>query len=141
MVDIELIARVCHEVNRVYCDIIGDTPLPPWTDLPIALQGSTLRGVDYVITHPEDTAAEQHAEWMRERLAAGWVHGDVKDSVAKTHPNLVPYEQLSAQQQAKDALFRGVVTAMLEAMQSDEDSELEWDFTGEDDAPLDTDVL
>lgn len=29
---IEQIARVCHEVNRAYCESMGDTSQVPWED-------------------------------------------------------------------------------------------------------------
>jgi hypothetical protein len=49
---------------------------------------------------------------MKERLAAGWVYGPVKDPEQKTHPALRPYDELSRETRLKDAVFRAIVRAM-----------------------------
>jgi hypothetical protein len=46
-----------------------------------------------------------HEAWSKNRLAHGWVYGEKKDLDAKTHPCLVPFDQLPVDQQAKDFLF------------------------------------
>ena len=46
---------------------------------------------------------------MNEKLANGWVYGNVKDPVAKTHPCITAYENLSKEKQVKDYLFIAVV--------------------------------
>ena len=43
----------------------------------------------------------------------GWSYGPVHDPVAKLHPNMVPYDQLTPEQRQKDALFLAVVRALL----------------------------
>jgi hypothetical protein len=54
------------------------------------------------VTLPPDLAAlaERLAEhvhdlWAIGRLAEGWRHGPARDDTAKTHPGLVPYDDLS----------------------------------------------
>ena len=66
--------------------------------------------------NPNITPEQSHEGWMRQKVADGWVHGDVKDPVKKTHPCLVPYDQLPFEQQAKDKLFTSVVKAVLAAL-------------------------
>jgi hypothetical protein len=48
---------------------------------------------------------------MAEKVAAGWVYGEVKDPDAKppTHPCIVPFEELPPEQQFKDVLFKTIV--------------------------------
>jgi hypothetical protein len=53
--------------------------------------------------------------WCAQKENDGWVYGPQKDAVAKTHPCLVPYEQLSADQRKKDRLFFAIVPAVLAA--------------------------
>jgi RyR domain len=43
----------------------------------------------------ERLAAHAHDVWAAQRLAQGWTYGPARDDRAKTHPGLVPYEQLS----------------------------------------------
>jgi len=106
------IAKVCHEVNRAYCEAIGDETQLAWDVAPDWQRQSAIDGVMHAIEHPDDTPESQHEEWMIGKLAAGWVYGEVKDAEAKTHPCLVPYEQLPAEQRVKDHLFLAVVRAM-----------------------------
>ena len=50
---------------------------------------------------------------MAEKEQAGWVYGIEKDEAAMTHPCLVPYAELPADQRFKDSLFGAVVRALL----------------------------
>ena len=58
---------------------------------------------------------ESHAGWLAEKVATGWVYGPVKDPAAKTHPCMVPYDDLPPEQRAKDSIYVSVVRAVLEA--------------------------
>ena len=44
----------------------------------------------------------EHDRWMKEKLANGWVYAPVRDNAKKHHPCLVPYEELSLEEQQKD---------------------------------------
>lgn len=105
---IELIARVCHNVNRVYCMSIGDDSQPEWNDAPDWQKDSARNGVRY---HLDDdvTPEQSHESWLAQKEAEGWVYGDVKDPEQKTHPCMVPYNELPAEQQVKDHLFKTVI--------------------------------
>lgn len=41
-----------------------------------------------------DLAKQRHADWLSERLDAGWRYGIEFDALKKTHPLLKPWEQL-----------------------------------------------
>ena len=50
-----------------------------------------------------ETLAEQvHDTWMAGRLSEGWKYGPVLDQSARTHPCLVPYEQLPESEKEYD---------------------------------------
>lgn len=108
--DREDIARLAHEVNKAYCESLGDITQPSWEDAPDWQKESARLGVHLHLEGDHGPEAS-HESWMKQKLAGGWVYGDVKDPEAKQHPCLVPFEELSADQQAKDYLFRGVVHA------------------------------
>lgn len=48
---------------------------------------------------------ELHGSWMQAYFGMGWVYGEKHDPAKKTHPDLVPYEQLEKREQDKDAVF------------------------------------
>lgn len=106
------IARVCHEANRGYCASIGDMSQPTWEEAPDWQKESALKGVMHHIENPDSTPADSHTEWMAEKARTGWSYGDEKDPEAKTHPCMVPWEELPAEQRMKDVIFLSIVRAM-----------------------------
>lgn len=108
----EQIAQVAHEVNRAYCASLGDTSQPAWADAPDWQRASALAGVDMHLANPDATPEASHLSWYEQKLADGWVYGEVKDPEKKEHPCMVAYEELPPEQRAKDHLFRGVVHAL-----------------------------
>ncbi len=109
---VEDIARVCHEVNRAYCQALGDDSQPKWEDAPAWQRDSARNGVHLHISHRDSTPADSHNSWIKEKQENGWVYGKVKDAEAKTHPCLVTFDELPAEQRAKDHLFLAVVRAL-----------------------------
>jgi hypothetical protein len=112
MIRIEQIARVCHQVNKAYCEAMGDYTQPNWEDAPDWQRRSAMVGV-LLHTHAPDAGPEaSHISWMNQKLEEGWSYGEVKDPEAKTHPCIVPFGQLPREQQAKDFIFRAIVHAV-----------------------------
>lgn len=109
---IEKIAKVAHEVNKAYCESLGDCSQPSWQDAPDWQKDSIVRGVKYHLENSEVTPAQSHENWRFEKFDQGFVYGEVKDEVAKTHPCCVPYEDLPDSQKAKDFIFRQIVHSL-----------------------------
>jgi hypothetical protein len=107
----EQIARICHEVNRAWCEFNGDTSQSAWADAPAWQRDSAVNGVAFHQANPAAGDSASHESWMAEKVAAGWVYGETKDAEAKTHPCIVPFDRLPADQQFKDRLFRTIVHA------------------------------
>lgn len=107
------IARVAHEVNRAYCQSIGDNSQVPWSDAPEWQQESAIKGVEFAIANPKCTPEDMHKSWVEAKAADGWLYGEVKDPEKKTHPCMVPYDQIPQEQRAKDYLFRAVVKSLM----------------------------
>lgn len=112
MINVEDIARVCHEANRAYCAALGDRSQAPWEEAPQWQRDSAVKGVVHRLDNPSAPASASHESWMAEKLATGWKHGPVKDAEKKEHPCLVLFEELPPEQQAKDRLFVAIVTAL-----------------------------
>lgn len=111
---IEAAAEAAHEANRIYCATIGDLSQVPWKDAPESVKGPTREGVRLAL---EGASPQQsHEAWCEAKRRDGWVFGPTKDADAKTHPCLVPYADLPAEQRAKDSLYLGSVRGMAAAL-------------------------
>lgn len=106
----EEIAELAHNVNRAYCQAIGDLSQPCWDEAPEWQKASAINGVEAHLNAPL-TPEEIHVSWLAEKTSQGWVYGPIKDPENKIHPCCVPYSELSADQKVKDFLFAAVVGA------------------------------
>lgn len=111
--EIEKIAKACHEVNRAYCLSLGDASQPAWEDAPQWQKDSAILGVKLHVNNPNVGPQASHESWMDQKIADGWKYGPTKDPEAKIHPCIVPFEKLPVEQQAKDFIFRAVVHQMM----------------------------
>jgi hypothetical protein len=110
--DIKDIAQVCHEANRALCRVNGDYSQSPWGHAEQWQRDSAIKGVTFALANPEAPDSAQHDAWMADKINEGWVYGVTKSAVDKTHPCIVPFDQLPPHQQAKDRLFRAIVKAL-----------------------------
>ncbi len=110
---IETAARIAHEVTRAYCLAQGDLSQVSWDDAPEWQQKIVRAGVCAILKDPLTTPEMSHEGWSKEKIKEGWVYGETKDPVAKTHPCLVPYHELPEAQKVKDYLYGGAVRASL----------------------------
>lgn len=108
----EEIAQVAHEVNRTYCQAIGDNSQPAWKDAPGWQLVSAVNGVNFHLANPGSPPSRSHEEWMKQKEAEGWKYGIVKDEAAKLHPCFLPYEELPLDQKVKDYLFSTIVNQL-----------------------------
>jgi hypothetical protein len=112
----EQIARIAHEANRALQGILTDSNVPvdvPWEQYPPELQHRAVTAVK--AARYGATPEAVHESWMQTLLTDGWTLGETKDATAKTHPDLVPFDQLPPGDRAKDYLFAGVCAAMNQA--------------------------
>lgn len=109
--DLLTIARACHEANRAL-QIAFDDPAvsPSWEDAPEWQRDSAMHGVGAAINGA--TPEQLHDAWCEVKRRDGWIYGETKDADAKTHPCLVPYAELPAEQRLKDGLFHAIVNAL-----------------------------
>lgn len=107
------IAKVCHEVNRIWCMMNGDFSQPSWTDAPQWQVDSAILGVEFHMANPDAGDAASHNSWLAQKINDGWSYGPEKNPDTKQHPCMVPFAELPEFQQKKDALFRSVIHALL----------------------------
>lgn len=109
--NLDKIAELCHEVNRAYCQALGDMSQPTWAEAPDWQKDSAKAGV--ALHMLGDYGPEMsHISWMQDKVNAGWIYGPIKDPERKQHPCLIPFSQLPKEQQAKDFIFRAIVSTI-----------------------------
>jgi hypothetical protein len=106
------IAIVCHQANKAWCEQNSDNSQKDWVEAEEWQRDSAVKGVLFKMDNPNAGHDAQHNSWMAEKIADGWVYGETKDAEAKTHPCIVPFDQLPLFQQKKDALFCAIVDAL-----------------------------
>lgn len=106
--EIKQVAKICHNVNRAYCESIGDNSQLSWDEAPDWQKKSAVSGV---LFHWENnvTPEQSHENWMKEKIEDGWMYGETKNVKLQTHPCIVPYNELPLEQRTKDFLFKAVV--------------------------------
>ncbi|HZU58138.1 MAG TPA: RyR domain-containing protein, partial [Actinocrinis sp.] len=127
----EELARACHQsylLRRLAAGSrFGSTPaLQYWEGLADDLRaanrdqaadiGRKLREIDCLVTprgvverdfvyddeEVEHLARLEHDRWRSERASRGWSYGRIPDRDGKTHPDLVPWNELSEAEREKD---------------------------------------
>jgi len=111
--NIESIAKVCHQANKAWCEANNDNSQKDWEQAEQWQRDSAIKGVQFKIDNPDAGDDAQHNAWMADKVNDGWVYGEMKDAEAKTHPCIVPFGQLPEFQRKKDALFCAIVTALI----------------------------
>ncbi len=107
--DIEKIAKICHQANKAYCENINDFSQKEWEDAEDWQKESVINGVKYFMDNPNVSPEESHNNWIEKKLIDGWKYGPIKDANKKEHPCILNYSQLPNEQRIKDLLFTSIV--------------------------------
>jgi len=62
----------------------------------------------------ENMSRVEHLRWSWEKRLNGWRYGKIKDNIKKTHPGLIPYEELSESEKEKDRELVKLIPAFLQ---------------------------
>lgn len=112
MLTVNSIAKICHQANKAYCELQLDASQPDWDVAPSWQIESAIKGVEFCLDNPDAPPSVNHESWLKQKTDEGWVYGEVKDAINKTHPCCVPYDKLPEEQKAKDYLFKGIVDSL-----------------------------
>lgn len=107
------IAKICHNINKEFCNYIGDTTQLMWEDAPDWQKNSALLGVEYHLENHNSKPEDSHNSWLKQKEIEGWKYGVVKNVETKEHPCYVPFDQLPKEQQFKDVLFSTIVKSFI----------------------------
>lgn len=111
---VDAICMTVHEAIRAWAMANGQPAIPDWADAPDWMKQSTRQSVENVMAHPHQTARDQHDQWLGQKQAAGWRHGDTKSETDRTHPMMVPFDDLPEFEKKKDDLVKAIVRALAE---------------------------
>lgn len=106
------IAKVCHQVNKAYCESRDDLTHSDWEDAPQWQRDTVIKGVVFHIGHPDASPSDSHKSWLEFRDEEGWKYGDKKSESLKTHPYFLPFDKLPKGQQSKDFIFKAIVDCL-----------------------------
>jgi hypothetical protein len=107
---VERVAEVVHEANRTWDKVRGVPPGPPWEQAEDWQREAAMK--DVRLTLAGAPPSQLHETWRQRKLAQGWKPGLVKDPQSKTDPMLVPYTDLSAEDQRTPALAAAITQAL-----------------------------
>ena len=100
-------ARFVYEGARIAA-VAAQAPIvpEPWDDREEAFRSQFVEVIERQCGPDRSTSPEElHGSWMQAYTDMGWVYGIERDPVAKTHPDMVPYDRLGLLEQDKDAVF------------------------------------
>lgn len=96
-----------YEAARMQAVSVAAPVVPePWPARDEAFRTQFI-GVIEMMCGPERKTSpeEMHNDWWRAYEAMGWTYGPVRDTEAKTHPDMVPFDDLDPRERDKDAVF------------------------------------
>ena len=100
-------AEFVYEGARLQAIAIDAPIVPePWEEREEAFRAQFLDVIDMMCGPDRKSSPEElHDDWVRAYEAMGWKYGEVRDPHAKTHPDMVPFDELGFREQIKDAVF------------------------------------
>ena len=72
----------------------------------------------YISQEKLPTAEEAHDSWVQSYVDMGWKYGKERDTDKKTHPDMLPYNELPQDEKDKDAIFLAIVWAIKEILKT-----------------------
>jgi RyR domain len=100
-------AEFVYESARLQAMAVSAPIVPePWSEREEPFR-EQFRGVIETMCGPNRKSSPEalHDDWVRAYEAMGWVWGPVRDPERKTHPDMVPYNELEPRERDKDAVF------------------------------------
>ena len=88
--------------------IASNRPIIPetWESREYVFRVQFIKTIERICVEGYETTPEaEHRSWMEVYAKMGWTYGEKRDRQAKTHPDMVPYDELPRLEREKDAVF------------------------------------
>jgi len=108
----EKIASIVHSVTMRFPRSDGSYP-ESWGNIPYDAQKQAADAVERVAEGKHQSPEELHILWGELNMRNGWSYGEKWCPIKKTHPCMVPYDQLSDAQKLKDEIWGTLVPLLL----------------------------
>lgn len=106
--ELDFIASVAHSVQCGIDYAFGLPELHQWGLMGDGYKAQMKASVRAVLVH-DKSPKSLHGSWLSRLTQEGWVHGEVKDAEKKTHPLLVPFDELPIEWKLRLRQFRAAV--------------------------------
>jgi len=96
-----------YEAARLQAIAVGAPVIPePWPEREEAFHAQFIPVIEMMCgPNRKHSLEELHQDWVRAYEAMGWKYGPIRDVIQKTHPDMVPYNELEQRERDKDAVF------------------------------------
>jgi hypothetical protein len=100
-------AEFVYEAARLQAIAVNAPVIPEhWHEREEAFRTQFLEVIEMMCGDNRKTSPEElHDDWVRAYENMGWVYGEVRDPIVKTHPDMVSFSDLEQREQDKDAVF------------------------------------
>jgi len=115
-------ARAFHQTLQSLRGSWGTGELDDWEDTSEHNREMGCKFIREVMKNPQITAEAHHDKWVAEMAMRGYRNGDVRDHNAKTHPFMVPWEDLEHEDRVEAMLMVNMAKILLPLI-SDDDAE------------------
>jgi len=96
-----------YEAARLQAVAVDAPVVPePWDERDAGFREQFVEVIDRQTSAMRSSSpVELHDNWVQAYVIMGWVYGPERSVENKTHPDMVPYDQLEQREQDKDAVF------------------------------------
>ena len=101
-------ARFVYDAARLHARYLGCPIVPaPWEEREDDFRAQFVELVADLCSGRREFQdfKEAHDSWVKGYREMGWKYGDEYDPEKKTHPDLVPYDNLDPREKIKDEVF------------------------------------
>jgi hypothetical protein len=105
------LAKIAHEMNRVYRQLSGDDSVQPWEKATEAQRRGMIFGVVHQLKMPGADTTSLHRGLVKSLTAQGWRQGEM-DAKKGTHPGCQDFKAMPHEYKARTLLFTTLVEQM-----------------------------